>query len=158
MSEGSGTGTPVSVAADVAICNIALGRIGASAITALGEGSAESDQCDLYYEPTRDALLRSHAWRFALKWVDLVRDARADYGTATDAAAATLEDTDQTWDVNGYEDYWVRITGGTGAGQIRPSTPGSAMCSLTVATASPSRPAAIWRIISGMFMWAGQAI
>jgi len=121
MAEGSGEGTPTAAAtADVAICNIALGRIGASTIAALGEGSAESIQCDLYYAPTRDALLRSHAWRFALKWVDLVVDVRTDYGTATDASSTTLEDTDQTWDVNGYADYWVRITGGTGAGQIRP--------------------------------------
>lgn len=121
MAEGSGEGTPVGTAdADVDICNLALGRIGASTITALGEGSDESDQCDLYYVPTRQALLRSHPWGFALKWVDLVRDARSDYGTATDAASTTLEDTDQAWDTNEYADHYVRITGGTGAGQIRP--------------------------------------
>lgn len=121
MATGGGTGTPAgAVAAEVTLCNLALGRIGASAITALGEGSDESAQCDLYYEPTRDALLRSHPWRFALKWVDLVVDVRDDYGTATDAAATTLEDTDKSWDTDEYDGYWVRITGGTGSGQIRP--------------------------------------
>ena len=45
-----------------------------------------------------------------------------------------------------------------GAGQIRPSTAGKAMSRLTVAMASSSSPAAIWRIISGMFMRAGQPI
>lgn len=39
--------------------------------------------------------------------------------TATAGAASTLDDTTQAWTVNNYNDFTVRITGGTGAGQIR---------------------------------------
>lgn len=128
MAEGNGTGTPIPAAGEVTevdLCNRALGRLGAASITALdgSDTSDEATQCALHYAETRDALLRRYPWRFACRWVDLVRDARADNGTATAAAAATLEDTDQAWDDTGngeYEGYYVRITGGTGAGQIRP--------------------------------------
>lgn len=54
---------------ETSICNQALGRIGANRIK---EGaSVETDraleavQCRLHYETTRDALIRSHRWRFA---------------------------------------------------------------------------------------------
>jgi len=57
---------------EVTICNLALARIGATAITALTDTTLEGVQCNLHYAATRDALLRSHAWRFALAWVDLV--------------------------------------------------------------------------------------
>jgi hypothetical protein len=39
--------------------------------------------------------------------------------TATAGAATTLDDTTQTWTVNTYANISVRITGGTGAGQVR---------------------------------------
>ena len=137
MATGDGEGTPVATAtADVTICNLALGRIGATAITALGEGSDESDQCDLYLTKTRDALLRSHAWRFALKEANLVRDEEADSGTSTGTnSTTTLNDTDQAWDTDEYDGYWLWITGGTGSGQIREIASNTAT-ELTVATMS----------------------
>lgn len=52
---------------ETAICNMSLGKLGALRIS----GNVESDtslqaiQCRIHYEPTRDALLRSHKWRFA---------------------------------------------------------------------------------------------
>jgi hypothetical protein len=51
-------------------------------------------------------------------WVD------ADYkqfatGTATAGAASTLTNSAKTWTVNQWANYQIRITGGTGAGQIR---------------------------------------
>lgn len=50
------------------ICNMALGRIGAKRINDFGDASdikPEAIQCRLHYEQTRDALIRSHYWRFA---------------------------------------------------------------------------------------------
>lgn len=50
------------------ICNQALGKLGAKRINDLDDTSEKSlvaIQCRLHYEPTRDALLRSHWWRFA---------------------------------------------------------------------------------------------
>ena len=50
------------------ICNQALGQIGANRIADFDsdtENSPEHRQCRLHYEPTRDALIRSHWWRFA---------------------------------------------------------------------------------------------
>lgn len=59
------------------ICNQALGKLGAKRINDLGdtsERSLEAIQCRLHYEPTRDALLRSHWWRFARARVKLSQD------------------------------------------------------------------------------------
>ena len=50
---------------ETSICNMALARIGANRITSLTDGSPQSIICTLHYEQTRDALLRSHCWRFA---------------------------------------------------------------------------------------------
>jgi hypothetical protein len=50
------------------ICNMALGRIGAERIVSFDDASEESVeaiQCRLHYAQTRDALIRSHWWRFA---------------------------------------------------------------------------------------------
>jgi len=57
---------------ETAICNMALGRIGAQRINDFGTATSnEGIQCRLQYEATRDALLRSHAWRFALARAEL---------------------------------------------------------------------------------------
>lgn len=51
---------------ETAICNQALGKLGATKIDNVETGtSIQAIQCRLHYEPTRDALLRSHWWRFA---------------------------------------------------------------------------------------------
>jgi hypothetical protein len=53
---------------DTSICNMALGRIGATRINDFSddtESSSEAIQCRLHYETTRDAQLRSNLWRFA---------------------------------------------------------------------------------------------
>lgn len=50
---------------EVSICNMALARIGANRINSLTDGSVDARQCDTHYEQTRNALLRSHWWRFA---------------------------------------------------------------------------------------------
>lgn len=50
------------------ICNMALGKLGSSRIVNLddtAENTPEAIQCRLHFEQTRDALVRSHWWRFA---------------------------------------------------------------------------------------------
>lgn len=59
------------------IANMALGRIGAEQITSLSDGSVQAAQINLHYEQTRDALLRSHFWRFASARVALVENSTA---------------------------------------------------------------------------------
>ena len=56
------------------VCNEALGLIGQSPITAIDDGSIPANRCLQFYAPLRDALLRSHHWNFALKWVQLAQD------------------------------------------------------------------------------------
>lgn len=51
---------------DVAICNIALQRLGASRIVSLTDNTAVGVQCNLCYEHIRDLLLRKHSWNFAV--------------------------------------------------------------------------------------------
>ena len=62
------------------ICNMALGRIGAKRITNYDDATdakPEAIQCRLHYAQTRDALLRSHAWRFARARATLSANATA---------------------------------------------------------------------------------
>ncbi len=53
------------------IINRALGRLGESRVTSIDEASPAGRACKLHYEPTRDALLRSHSWSWAQKRVTL---------------------------------------------------------------------------------------
>jgi len=62
---------------ETSICNAALGKIGAGRITNYedtSESSEEAINCRLHYEMTRDALLRSHFWRFAADRAELSED------------------------------------------------------------------------------------
>jgi hypothetical protein len=59
----------------VGICNLALGHLGKPPITTIGENTRGGQLCDLHYEATRNALLRSHVWNFATKYVSLAEDA-----------------------------------------------------------------------------------
>ena len=57
------------------ICNIALSDIGAQGIADLdSDSSTPAIQCRLHFEPTRDALIRSHYWRFAAARQSLSQD------------------------------------------------------------------------------------
>jgi len=58
----------------VEICNMALIRCGESTIASLTEpGNKGARLCNAMYEPTRDALLRSHPWNFAVRRAILAR-------------------------------------------------------------------------------------
>jgi len=64
------------------VCNMTLARIGAKRIadyTDATDTKVETIYCRLFYEKTRDALMRSHLWRFAKARVALV-----DTGTTPD--------------------------------------------------------------------------
>jgi hypothetical protein len=59
---------------DVEICNAALARIGAEAITSLTADAKNTDRmCNVFYAKTRDDLLKKYAWSFAKKATPLVR-------------------------------------------------------------------------------------
>ena len=58
------------------ICNTSLARIGAKRINNFDtDTSPEAIQCRTHYEQTRDALIRSHSWRFARARGELSQDA-----------------------------------------------------------------------------------
>lgn len=60
---------------ETAICNQALARIGAKRINDLDtDQSVNAGHCREHYEQTRDALLRSHWWRFARARATLSQD------------------------------------------------------------------------------------
>ena len=87
------------------VCNMALGRIGAQQI-ADGlldtEDSNHAIQCRLHYAQTRDALLRSHWWRFAKARVDLAVVTNGDFAhwTSDDPDDWTLTETAVTDEVS----------------------------------------------------------
>lgn len=57
---------------DTQICNLALAEVGDSySITDIDETSNQASLCRLFFEPTRDSLLRSHQWSFARTLADL---------------------------------------------------------------------------------------
>ncbi len=64
---GSGTGTAIgSISGPTEIVNMALCRIGAPTVSNYeSDSSVQAQKARLFYEPDRDALLRSHWWRFA---------------------------------------------------------------------------------------------
>jgi len=58
---------------DVDICNLALARLGATAITTIGEATVNGELCDRFYSNTYDKTLRSQKWRCALKRASLAQ-------------------------------------------------------------------------------------
>jgi len=58
---------------ETSICNISLGKLGDKRIDNVEtDTSLQAIQCRLHYEQTRNALLRSHLWRFASVRIKLV--------------------------------------------------------------------------------------
>lgn len=62
------------MASVVGICNRALGFLGQDQIISLTEDSEAARKCNLFYEDTRDSVLRSHPWNCALSRADLALD------------------------------------------------------------------------------------
>ncbi len=65
------------MADDITICNLALGKMGGERIASLTEASQSARVCALFYEPTRDEVLQSGLWAFAVRRVELSRLAAA---------------------------------------------------------------------------------
>jgi hypothetical protein len=51
----------------IKICNLSLAHIGQGSINDINEASPQAEQCRLFYDSTRDALLRQFPWNFATK-------------------------------------------------------------------------------------------
>lgn len=70
---------------ETSLCNRSLGRIGANQIRNVEtDTSVQAIQCRLHYEPTRNALQRSHKWRFARARIKLVSAWETDTAYTTD--------------------------------------------------------------------------
>lgn len=65
------------MASEVTICNQALQLLGATTITSLSQSSVNAQACNLIYEDTRDALLSTYIWKFAIKRTQLTADVTA---------------------------------------------------------------------------------
>lgn len=89
-------------ATETEICNLALGHLGEAPIASLAEDTAAGRACALYYEQTRDAVLRSHRWNFAAARVAIdAEDEAPAFGWAK--AYALPEDCLRVLEVNGSE-------------------------------------------------------
>src|SRR4030065_768120 len=63
------------MASETGICNRALQIVGATRIGSLADTSKSARECTVAYEISRDALLRSHPWGFAIARAQLAADA-----------------------------------------------------------------------------------
>jgi hypothetical protein len=59
------------MATEVSICSNALRKLGDDPITSLTDDTERARLCNAFYAPTRDALLRSHPWNFAIARAEL---------------------------------------------------------------------------------------
>lgn len=62
------------MASTVDTCNRALVKLGEKTILSLDDDSKPARTCKLLYAPTRDYVLRSHPWNFAIKRIELARN------------------------------------------------------------------------------------
>jgi hypothetical protein len=66
-----------AITTSVGIVNLALVHLGHNAITTIGESTKAGQLSAAVYEATRDALLRSHPWNFAIVRKSLAQDSGA---------------------------------------------------------------------------------
>jgi hypothetical protein len=95
---------------EVTIANLALGKLGAGSIIAMDEESTEARACRLHYAPTRDEVLRSHRWNFAIRPATLVQTALTtefswtfQYALPTDCLRVLAMN---AWDVGKRDGVW----------------------------------------------------
>lgn len=102
----------------IEICNRALRAIGQEVITSLDDVSTRAGLCDLHYEPTRDAVLRAHPWKFATSRISLATSSSSPafeydyaYPLPTDCLRllAVYDSSGEVIDVNG---SWTLESGG----------------------------------------------
>lgn len=93
----------------VAICNEALARIGAEAITSLTANAKITDRmCNTFYSVERDRLLKKYSWNFAKKATPLNRtdlyDTSDDYSDEVTITGATAANPVVITAANNYSD------------------------------------------------------
>lgn len=90
------------MADEVTTCNSALAIIGISPISSLSDDSKPAEYCNRFYASTRDEVVQSHRWNFAMKRASLTKLATA--APPGWSAVYTLpSDWLQVVQVNGYE-------------------------------------------------------
>jgi hypothetical protein len=65
------------MADETSICNLALGKLGIDPIMALSDASKPAQYCKRFYADTRDEVISSHRWNFAMARATLNRLAAA---------------------------------------------------------------------------------
>ena len=92
---------------ETTICNLALSKFGSKRIQSLEDASPEARACKLNYGPTRDEVLRTHRWNFAMKRATLSRLTGAPpFGWA--AWYQLPVDCLRVFQLNGWEDHEQR--------------------------------------------------
>ena len=78
------------MATEVSICSNALRKLGDDPITSLTEDTERARLCNAFYESSRDSLLRSHPWNFAITRATLAKlSSTPAYGFAYQYALPT---------------------------------------------------------------------
>lgn len=114
-------------------------------------GGTGIGQTRLITSNTATELTVDTAWSVnpdATSYYEIVNDRSFAYGKATSATGTTLVNSGKSWTADQWINYQVRITGGTGIGQIRTITDNDTT-SLTVATWTTTPDSTSTYIISG---------
>ena len=96
------------MASQVDICNIALSNLGDQKITSMTEANARARACNLRFDDTRDAVLRSHPWNCATSRATLAVSGTPDWVYDNSFALPTdclrvleVDDPDEEWKIEG---------------------------------------------------------
>lgn len=97
----------MSAESETHICNIALTRLGHKTISDIDtDASTAGDLCRIHYPMSRDTLLRSHPWNFAIKRAALSVESSAapnhEYAYAFPLPTDCLRVLRTNWEANGY--------------------------------------------------------
>jgi hypothetical protein len=90
------------MADETSICNLALAKLGISPIMALTDQSKQAQFCNRFYVQTRDEVLQSHRWNFAMRRSTLNRLSTAP-SSEWDYAYQLPVDCLRVVQLNGYE-------------------------------------------------------
>ena len=97
------------MATEVSICSNALRRLGDDPITSLTDDTERARLCNSFYEDSRDAVLRSHPWNFAITRASLAKLSTAPaYGFANQFSLPTNPYCLRVLGME-YEDYIFKI-------------------------------------------------
>jgi len=113
-------------ASDVAICNLALQKLGAERIVSLTQDHPNARHCNVAFAPTRNKLLRRYAWSFAKARASLAAHATAPafdfdyaYPVPTDFMRLILPPNEVDWIVERHQGRRAILSNDTGPLEIR---------------------------------------